>query len=1088
MRLTPMTTARENTGGPGAGIVAENARVATDSGAPGSGQVFDSRLLLRLLVAVASSALIVAVVWANRPTHLGGHVDLVGTPMFMNYNYLPVFLGYRLGVYVFPLAVIVIYLLLDWRGPLKRPKRKRRLEPVPLVLSSPTPAAPARSEYRMPLAPWLRLIPPALVVALAVRPGAVLPPGEVTRLRIAWVLVYVLAVPVVACLVFSSAERHLPRRAWPFSDCLSVVNAAAAAVAALGGLWFVSHNAVTVLQNGAIHRWPWLPWWLAALGIITAWAWMAHQLHRGSAPGVVEQRLLAVLLGSVAIYLIIAVIPGPLSGFQGFDDAQNLTGAALLQRGYFPWRDFQPFHGFFLDVLSPLIGFHIFGATAWGSAAGVALVLVPLSWVAIYLLGVWAAPRGSLIILSTVALAAWDYLYLDPRFITVPLVLILLGRAIASRRLIWTSALTVALFIEGVIMPETGYLVIAAFVVVLGAEFVHRRPGHGLRATFRRTLCLIGTGAVLTASWGVFLASQHAVKGFIDFYTVLVLGHNAAGDIRPVLIPTIYYVLFGITVGLAVVTFLSAAWRIRYRHAWTPLAWVTLAAALNAAVYGEQALARLDGAHVALSIDMGLPLILLSAAAVVPAIEDFLTVRLNRARRLPAPLTWRSQPVAAMALIAVIILVPTVRSNIWHAPQRTRAVIGPQTPGSPLGYATPEALAPGLLSDLRMVLDTYASRNAPFFDMTNSPGYFYYLLGRRPATAYTNVSLSLPEHAQQVVIDDLRRRRPPLISFNAAFGLPAWDAVPGEVRYFSISQSVLNGWTPIMSTHGVLFLLRNDLVESRPPVPILTQRPITTGLYNSQGSCDWGDAANFLSSTPVGSSVTLYRHGSQRLHQVRIGGWAVGSVAGAPAKEVVIATGDRAVATVPLGVSRPDVAAALHAPAAANSGFDAAVATTASGPVRVYALTSDGALHLLPGAGNQGGPPVASIHMSRGRTVRVGATGVGNLDLVNQPQTTQVAVFRVPASISLSSYQLVTFGAAGPIGTSQLTLSDGDVRPTSMQAGTTITAGALPITGSRLPVRVGSCLQWHGYRGHTLYLAQTGGAPITSLTLSAVKQ
>ena len=239
--------------------------------------------------------------------------------------------------------------------------------------------------------------------------------------------------------------------------------------------------------------------------------------------------------------------------------------------------------------------------------------------------------------------------------------------------------------------------------------------------------------------------------------------------------------------------------------------------------------------------------------------------------------------------------------------------------------------------------------------MTNSPGYFYYLLTRRPATTWTNVSLSLPERSQQAVIDDLRRSRPPLVSFNAAFGMPAWDAVPGEVRYFRISEYVLNGWTPIMSTHGVLFLLRNDLVASRPPVPKLTQRPITADLYYSQESCSWGEAANFLSSTAVGSSVTLYGRRSQRLHELSVGGWAVDSVAGAPAKEVVIATGDRAVATVPIGVNRPDVAAALHAPAAANSGFEAAVTTTASGPVRVYALTSDGALHLLPGA-ERGGP------------------------------------------------------------------------------------------------------------------------------------
>jgi hypothetical protein len=1064
------------------------AQTSSDPDSPRS-RPFSSRSLLRLLVAIAGSALIDLVIWATRPTHLSGHIDIVGNPTFTNYNYLPVFLGYRLVTYAFPVGVIVIYLLLEWRGPLRGPKRGPRRGAVPLVVPPAGPAAAMRPWYRVAAAPWLALIPPAIVIALAIRPGAVVSPGEVTRLRIACVLAYVLAVPIVAGVAFIAAERYPRRRVWPFSDCLFVANAAGGALAALAGLWFVSHNTVAVLLDGATHSWPWLPWWVAALGVIAAWTWLAYRLRGGWAPGAVEQRLRAVLLGSAAMYLIVAVIPGAIASFQGFDDAQNLTGAALFQRGYFPWRDFQFIHGFFLDILQSLIGFHIFASTEWGSLAGIALVLVPLSWVAMYLLGVWAAPRGSLIILGTLALAAWGGVTLDPRFITVPLVLILLGKAIASRRLIWTSALTLALFIEGIAMPETDYQVIAAFLVVLGADLVHRRPGQGVPAILRRTLCFVGTGAILTAAWAVFLASQHALKGFFDWYVVFVPGHNAEADIHPVAVNTIDYVMFGIMICLSVFTFLSAAWRMRYRHAWTPRAWVTLAAALNAAVYGEQAIARLDGPHVQLSINVGLPLMVLCVAAAVPAAEDFLMARLGRVWQLPGRVAWRPQPVAVMALVAVIVLAPTIRSNIWHAPHRTRVVIGPVQPGSPLGYATPQALAPGVLADLRTVLDTYASKDAPFFDMTNSPGYFYYLLGRRPGTVFTNLALAIPESAQRLLVDDLRRSRPPLITFNSAtFGQPAWDYIQNEVRDFLVSQYVLDGWTPIVSTQGVLFLLRNDLVASRPPLPKLMQPPITTDLYNSQGICNWGDSANFLTSTPVGSAVTLRAQHPQRVRQIMIAGWAVDSGAGTPAKEILIATGDRSIATVRLGVSRPDVAAALHVPAAVDSGFNATVATSASGPVRVYALGSDDALHLLPGTGNQGGQPVASIHGPHGSVLRVGAPGVGNLDSVDLARDTRVTTFKVPDFVSLPSYQLATFGADGQIGNSRLTLSNVNALSANMPAGAAITAGTLPVTGSRLAVRVGSCLQWHAYHGRILYLSQRGGAPITSLTLSNVKQ
>ena len=784
-----------------------------------------------------------------------------------------------------------------------------------------------------------------------------------------------------------------------------------------------------------------------------------------------------------------AAIPGALGGFQGFDDAQNLTGANLLQHGYFPWRDFQFIHGFYVDVLESLIGFHIFEATAWGSAAAYTVILTPLVWVSVYLLGVWAARWRSLIVLGTFALAAWGGLGLDPKFIAVPVVLMLLGTAIASHRLAWTSVLTVVLFIEGVAVPEADYQVIAVFLVLLIAELVHREPGQRLRVMLRRTLCFVGTGAILTAAWAVFLASQRALKGFIDWYVVFVPGHNAEGDIHPYLVSTFQYAMFGLMMGLAVATFLSAAWRIRYRRAWTPVAWATLAAALNAAVYGEQALARFDGGHVAESLDVGLSLIVLCIAPAVPVIEDFLVARVDRVWRLPTRLAWRPQPVAVIALIFVVVLVPTIRSNIWHAPRRTHVVLGPVETRTVLGYVVPGALEPGLVADLRTVVDTYSPRRAPFFDMTNSPGYFYFILGLRPATAFTNVSLAIPESAQRLLIDDLRRSRPPLIAFNSAtIGLPVWDGVQNQVRHFLVSQYLLDGWTPIISTHGVLFLLRNDLFANRPPVPHLTQPPITTDLYNSQGTCSWGDTANFLSSPPVGASLTLHSQGVQRLRQVSLSGWAFDRGAGAPAKEIVVAVGDRAFGAVPIGGARPDVAAALHTPAATNTGFSGTVGTTASGPVSVYALTSDGALHLLPGAGNRRMPAVTSVRMPDGTIVRVGAAASGNLESGVPLKAARATTFKVPASVSLPAYQLVTFGASGRIGAGDLTLSDINDLSAGVQPGGNITAGTLPVTGSRLAVRVGSCLQWHGYHGRTLYLTQRGGRPITSLTLSDVEQ
>ena len=911
---------------------------------------------MRLLAAAGVTGLIVLAVWLTRSKQLSGPIDVVGYPTFNDFNYTPLFLAYRLAAYAFPVGVILVYLLLDWRGPLRGPKRGQRLEPVPLVSPSPDETAQVRFGSRVRLAPWLRLIPPALVLVLAARPRTALSSADPTRLRIVCALVYVLAVPLVAWLVFVAVDRYRPTRARPFNDCLSGVNAAAGAFVAFGGLWWVSHTTVALLPGGSIHPWPWLPWWLAALGIVIAWAWVVHRLRGRRAPGTVEQGVLAVLVGSAAMYLIVAALPGAIAQFQGFDDAQNLTGATLLQDGYFPWRDFQFIHGVFPDVLQSSIGFHIFGATAWGSLAAYWLFVSPLAWVGIYLLGVWASRRGSLIVLGTLLLAAWGGLVLDARFILVPVALMLLGKAIASRRLAWTCALTLVLFIEGVAMPDTDFQVIAVLLVLVVAEIVHRRPGRPLRTAFRRTLCFLATGAILSAAWALFLASQHALRGFIDWFLVFVPGHEAEGDL-PYQLNAFDNTAFLIMVGLAVVTFLAAAWRVRYRRPWTPVAWVTLAAALNAAVYGEQAVARVDEAHEQLSIDVGLSLIVLCVAQAVPLIEDYLTAHVGPLRRLQSRRAWRLQPIAVMSLLVVIVLVPTIRSEIWHAPQRTRPVLGPLETGTKLGYAVAGTLEPGLLPDLRTVVDTYAPKNAPFFDMTNSPGYFYFLLGLRPATAFTNISLAIPESAQRLLIEDLRRSRPPLIAFNSPtrIGLPAWDGIQNQIRHFLVSQYVLGRWTPIISTHGVLFLLRNDLLASSPHPPQLTQPPVITGLYASEGPCNWGDAANFLASPAVGPSLTLHARGGQE---------------------------------------------------------------------------------------------------------------TGTSGLIEPGNAERVSTFRLPPWVRLPYYQLVTFHAAGPIGTAALTLSDVD-DVLGAPTGADIMATALPVAGSRLSVRVGSCLPWHDYQGRT---------------------
>jgi hypothetical protein len=206
---------------------------------------------------------------------------------------------------------------------------------------------------------------------------------------------------------------------------------------------------------------------------------------------------------------------------------------------------------------------------------------------------------------------------------------------------------------------------------------------------------------------------------------------------------------------------------------------------------------------------------------------------------------------------------------------------------------------------------------------------------------------------------------------SATIGLPIWDGIRNNIRHYDVSQYLLSNYQPILQTHGLLLLLRNDLMARRPPLPRLIAAPVSADLYFSSPACFWGAIPNFLSSPASGSSAEV---------------------------------------------------------------------------------------------------PVTS----RGRRVITTVRGVS--------QTETIGVAKIPAGMTIAGFDLLTLHADGPIGPSDVTISD------NPSAGTNhdIIAYALPSSGATLGVRVGSCLQWHGYRSRTLYVAQTAGAPISRLQLSGI--
>jgi hypothetical protein len=933
------------------------------------------RIVVRFLIAVCVSAAADVLWWLHEPRHLIKPIEVVGYAPFSNFDYNPSFLAYRLLVYAFPVGALLVYSVLAWRGPLRRPPGARRRRATAQLLD--LPAAEPDVEATEPtgqtgprpmLSMLARLLLPALVVGCAA--SAARYARGFSGLWLAGLIVYPLVVLIVAAGI--SWVRARPRAAeWAaVRSEIPLVNGLAGAMAAVAGLWFVSlHTGITVQSDHHFQHWPWLPWWLALAGIVVIAAWGLLRLRGGRAPAAIEQRLLAVVVGSAAVFLVTSQLPGQLGGFQGFDDAQNLVGAHLLSQGYFPWRDFQFIHGLWSDALQSVVGFAIFGSTRWGSAAGTSVLLVPLVWVVLYLFAVWFCRRNRWFLACIVVLlisglpnlqdTAW---FPDVRFIAAPVILVLLGETLRRRSVGWCAALMFAIVVQAVLVPETLFLALPVLLVVVAADLTHRPVGGRIWPALRRSSWCAAIGVVLVGAWCAFLAVNHALSAWIQYFYLLVPSHAAEGAIPPTDAPALLEREFALCILLVLITFWSVAAQVRSGRQLSVRDWVTVAAAGFVALYGEEALGRFDLPHIDYVVIAAMPLILLWAERALTAADDLVR------RAFPPELNLLRSPATVAAAVIIVLLAPdtgqpTIIAAARNLPAREHAWSYAEPTIPRLGYTVPGAVSPELISDLATALNTYAGRSGTVFDMTNSLGYIYFLLNRRPASPFVHVSMAQTTYSQQLLINSLRRTRPPVALFDSdTIGLSSWDGINNNVRHFAVSQYLLDNYRPVLRTQGVLLLLRDDLMASRPPVPRLQAPAVSTDLYFGSSTCAWGDVPDFLPSVPAGRSIDL---------------------------------------------------------------------------------------------------PVTS-------RLRTGDVITG--------------VVQLPAGLSLASYDLLTLHGDRPIGTSAITISDTEAAP----AGHDITTTAMPASGTSLSVRVGSCLQWHGYSTTRLYVRQVGGTAITSLELSGV--
>ena len=1019
--------------------------------------------VLQFLCASAIAALAAYAVWTELPEELDVRTDIVGYPIYSNFNIDRYFWLYYLVAGFVPLITLAVLLVLRRVIPRVEalPRRRRR---------SP--------EEEAPLAPASHNEIAAVGVARVLFVGSIF--GLETAIALSresyWVYAIGLPVTVGYALLASLAALGLRRVVEPqttFWERLSLANAIAVSFS-IAALYAVSRSTeLTVTSTGRVHEYSWFPLWLAAGMTGAALVWVGRAALRGRVGGelrTLERRLLLVVAGPVALLLFLSQLPGAWGAMDMFHEGELLAGGRLVEGGAFPWRDVIFIHGFLTDAELQSVGFSLFEHSRWGYVAGMLVLVGPVYWISTYYLFAYLFHRNWLFLVGAQLAVILGVVYDGHlRFIGLPIVLVLMGALLSKPTWVRAFAFMALLIAQTIVTPEAALAAFAVLVSILAFEAYYYDRSRPLVANFRRTVMCAGAGALLTAMWAAFLLPFGALDDFVFASFAFASDHQLTGGVPVIWTSDRYRFIAYAPVVLIVVAFWYFVLKILRRGSFRINDWVVGSVALLVALYYQKFLARSD--HAAQPYALALPLLAYVLYRLIGAAEDGLAW-LARRRKVQLPIR---HPITALALIALLLYAPlTIRDVVRDAPGRLDATVAQEAETRSVGYINPEGTYRPLLRNLNRVLGSYLEPEDELFDFTNNPAIFHYLLEREPATRYYHVSMAIRKEAQEDLVEELERSRPKLVVFSStSYGLPVWDGIPNPVRHYEISQYILDHYTPLTTAEGFVFFARRD--AHLPAGGLAAGEPDPSELYFRTYLCDWGTAPNFLTSAPSAesSSRPLLSTPRQLGRMVLINGWAVDREARAPAARVVALLDGRIVAEGAPSRNRSDVAAQLKSRRFTKSGFTlqftaGAVPRDRLPDVRVYGVSRSGkATELVYGAGTDlgvGQPPSPKVlRLGDARLPVVPGLAEGAVD--SYSMAGQVLALDVPQRVR-DGYNWLEIETGSPLNENRFSLSDHPAAPERQISFRTLDRGERTVR-----VQVGSCSQWHGYRSNRLYLS-----------------
>jgi hypothetical protein len=805
-------------------------------------------------VVAASSAVAAAVAYLySRRGHgpLDVSTSVIGYPIFANFNYLVYGYRYQAVAIVFPVVLIVSAYLghaLLRVGPARNPSSLAWFEQgdgVPARFDSlrgPGRAAVIGGVLGLELSV---LWEPDKGVA-----AAVMAAGAGVAFLSAW---------IVDRLRFNGARRVPPRAAFVIVG----------AVVSVFGLWCFSRvTRVTVVETGAIVKYPWLPWWVALLasGAAAFALWIAS---RRLTLDEVEAKAVWFIAPIVVLFAFFAMVSSGLGILDFFHFGEALGGANLtFSRGYFPWRDLYFIHGLMKDAMLPAIGLAVIDKSVWGMVSGRELLENAAFWIGNYfLLRALLRNRSLLAFVITLVAAATAYQPLTGllaigvgRFILQGYLLALFTVYLVKRTWGWAIAFGLLLVVQAIVTPESLYTVVCCGFVLVAYDLAHPEGRRWFANRFLMTRRVALVGLVGGAAFVGWLAVNGALGAYIGYFQTFAKDHALTGAI-PVTLPSswlfrfeMYVLPISVVLGL-----LYCGWRLIGRRNLVDEEWAALAALLFAGIYYTKFLSRADW-HLADSWSMAIPVMLYMAVRLL----DAAAVACSRAAsRLSA--AWRSDAALRTGLrlgsLGVALLVfGAYNANIIVSrltSVKSRLAVSTQYPVvSPrYGYGS----TPPQIATLSAALASVRGAQTSVFDFTNSPAIFSFFFDKPSPTRFFHVSMAIQLEAQKQLVDELAATQPDVVAYNSGKGgLPAWDAfdVPegdrssaiySEVRHYAVSNYILDNYTPYIVADGYSLFVRNGLTPDRD----LRARD-DAALVGPPPPCEWGFSPAFLA--PAGRS------------------------------------------------------------------------------------------------------------------------------------------------------------------------------------------------------------------------------------------